>query len=145
MIEETVFLDTNVIIYAAGTPHPYKAPCVQIMDDLEAGRLHAAINTEVPQELLYRYHQLHLPEKGLQLCERVLKYPLTVLPVTEPDIRLALEYYAALHSKGIEPRDAVHAATMKTHGIRLLLSADRAFDLLGFIERIDPPNYASVR
>ena len=41
--------------------------------------------------------------------------------------------------------ETVFLDTMKTHGIRLLLSADRDFDLLEFIQRIDPLNYTSIR
>jgi hypothetical protein len=145
MVQEAVFLDTNIIMYAAGTSHPCKAPCVQILADVEAGKLRGAMNTEVLQELLYRYHYLQLAEKGLQLCRTILKFPLTILPVAEPDIHLAMEYYAAFGLQSLHPRDAIHAATMKNHGIKRLISADRAFDLLGFLERIDPLNYTSIR
>ncbi len=29
--EEVVFLDTNVVMYAVGTEHPYRLPCQQVM------------------------------------------------------------------------------------------------------------------
>jgi predicted nucleic acid-binding protein len=82
---EQVFLDANVFMYAAGAPHPYKAACVRILADVETGALPAAINVEVLQELLYRYSHLALMERGLQLCRDILKYPITILPVTETE------------------------------------------------------------
>ncbi len=66
MSEETVFLDTNIFMYAAGAPHPYKEACLRILADMEAGILSAAINTEVLQELLYRYSHIRLAAKGIQ-------------------------------------------------------------------------------
>jgi predicted nucleic acid-binding protein len=77
---ETIFLDVNVFMYAAGTPHPYKNPCIRILSDVETGVLTATINTEIFQELLYRYYHIGLADKGVQLCKSIMHYPLTVLP-----------------------------------------------------------------
>ena len=138
---ESTFLDTNVFMYSAGAPHPYKDPCTRILSDVETGALAAAVNTEIFQELLYRYSHIKLPSKGLQLCRDILSYPLTILPVTESDIRLAIDVFDSHHIKGLKPRDAIHAATMKNNGIARLISADKEFDDLDFITRIDPMNY----
>ena len=141
MSTPTVFLDVNVFMYAAGAPHPYKAACVRILADMETGALTAAINTEVLQELLYRYTHIGIAEKGVQLCREILKYPLSILPVTEADLRLALDLFDTHRSTGLRPRDAVHAATMQNNGIADLISADKDFDLLDLIKRIDPSAY----
>jgi len=85
MAAETTFLDVNIFMYAAGVPHPYKDPCVRILSDVETGVLVAAINTEILQELLYRYSHIKLADKGVQLCRGILEYPLTILPVTKAD------------------------------------------------------------
>lgn len=138
MDSDLVFLDTNVFMYAAGAPHPLKESCIQVLRGLGRGALRAAINVEVLQELLYRYHYLHVPEKGLELCRAVLRYPLEVWPVTPGDMHLAIELYAVLRSRGIEPRDADHAATMQTHGVTRLISTDRVFDHVDFLVRLDP-------
>lgn len=141
MTPNTTFLDVNVFMYAAGAPHPYKASCVRILSDLEAGDLAAAINTEILQELLYRYSHLKLADKGIQLCRDILRYPLTVLPVTQADIRLAIDLFDSHRAAGVQVRDAIHAATMQNNGIVRLISADQAFDHLAFITRLDPLAY----
>jgi len=124
-------------MYAAGAPHPFKAPCVKILSDIETGVLVAAINTEILQELLYRYSHIKLADKGIQLCRDVLKYPLTVLPIAENDIRLAIDLFQTHQVTGLKPRDAIHAATMQNNGITRLISADADFDRLGSGIRID--------
>ncbi len=140
---DIIFLDTNIFMYAAGASHPYKEPCVRILSDIESGALVAAINTEVFQELLYRYSHIKLADKGVRLCREILNYSLTILPVTEADIRLAIELFDAHRAKGLGPRDAIHAATMQNNDISRLMSTDTDFRYLSFITRIDPLDYTS--
>jgi len=139
----TIFLDSNVFMYAAGSPHPYKDPCIRILSDLETGALKAAVNSETFQELLYRYSHIKLADKGVELCRELLKYPLTILPVTEADIRLAIDLFDNHRASGLKPRDAIHAATMQNNGISRLISADKDFEHLGIVTRLDPLDYAT--
>jgi hypothetical protein len=97
------FLDVNIFMYAAGAAHPYKASCLQILSDVESGVLVAAVNTEIFQELLYRYYHIKLADKGLQLCRDILEYSLTNLPVTEADIRRAIDLFEAYREVGLKP------------------------------------------
>lgn len=140
-MEEPVFLDVNVFMYAAGKPHRYKNPCLHILKDIETQTLTGVVNTEIFQELLYRYSHLGLIEKGIQLCNDILKYRLTILPVTEVDIRLTIELVEQYKNSGIKPRDALHAATLKNNRIKRLISADKDFNNFDFITRIDPKDY----
>jgi hypothetical protein len=141
---EAVFLDVNVIMYAAGALHPYKDPCKHILSDVETGVLAAVVNTEIFQELLYRYSHIKLAEKGVQLCRDILKYPLTIFPVTEADIRLAIDLFDRHRVTGLKPRDAIHAAMMKNNGIGRLISTDKEFDHVDIVTRIDPLVYTST-
>ncbi|HEX9972755.1 MAG TPA: type II toxin-antitoxin system VapC family toxin [bacterium] len=140
-LSELTFIDVNVFMYAAGKPHPYKEPCVQILSDVENGILSALINTEIFQELLYRYYHIKLAEKGVELCRHILQLQFKILPITEMDIRLAIDLFDSLQNKGLKPRDAIHAATMKNNDINKIISADRDFDSIDFVQRIDPLNY----
>ena len=128
-------------MYAAGKPHPYKDACVRIVSDVENRRLNAAINTEIVQELLYRYSMIGMVTQGVQLSRHVLKLPLTVFPVTETDAHSAIDLFEQYHATGLKPRDAIHAATLRQHDIRSMISADRDFDVLSFMTRIDPLDY----
>jgi uncharacterized protein len=141
---ETVFLDSNIFMYAAGTPHPYKVACLHILSALETGDLKAAVNVEIFQELLYRYSHIKLADKGLQLCRDIFQYPLLILPVTEADMRLAIDLFDTHRAAGLKPRDAIHAATMQNNGISRVMSADREFDHLKSVTRIDPLTYTPI-
>jgi len=136
-----IFLDVNVFMYAAGKQHKYKTPCVKILTALENGDLEAVVNTEIFQELLYRYYYINLSDKGILLCQNILKYPVIILPVTEDDIKLSIELFNSYKTTGLKPRDCIHAATMKNNGITTIISADKDFDEIDFLKRIDPCNY----
>jgi uncharacterized protein len=140
-MSDTVFLDVNVFMYAAGKPHVYKNPCLHILKDVEQQALSVAVNTEIFQELLYRYSHIGIPEKGIQLCNDIMRYPLLILPITKADIQLAIELFDQIKNKGVKPRDTIHAATLKNNGINQLISADKDFDNFNFLSRIDPMNY----
>ncbi|EDN70633.1 hypothetical protein BGP_2176 [Beggiatoa sp. PS] len=46
------------------------------------------------------------------------------------------------HTKGLKPRDAIHAATLRQNGYNHILSADKDFDRIDFVKRIDPLEYS---
>ncbi len=137
-MSDSIFLDANIFMYAAGKTHPYKQPCIQILQAVESRQLNGVTNVEVLQELLYRYHYIQLQEKGIQLCQLILEYPLTLLSVTPSDMQLSLEILEQSLSVGLKPRDAVHAATMQNNNVTQILSADKHFDHISGIRRLDP-------
>jgi len=137
-MNETYFLDSNIFMYAAGKDHVYKNPCLIILNEVESLRLSAVINSEVLQELLYRYSHIGLADKGIVLCKEIMKYPITIFPITEIDIRDAIELFNEINPSKISPRDAIHAANMKNNGINKIISADKDFDKFDFVKRIDP-------
>ena len=136
---ESIFLDANIFMYAAGKPHAYKQPCKQILQAIEAKQLTAVTNVEVMQELLYRYyHHIQVLDKGIQLCRYILDYPLTILPVTPTDVSSALDLLSQNQDTGLQPRDAIHAATMHNNNIVQILSADKHFDHIKGVQRLFP-------
>jgi len=59
-----------------------------------------------------------------------------VLPVTGADIAEACSIVGSL--AGLPVRDAVHAAVMRRHGIRDIVSVDPDFDRIPGIRRLSP-------
>jgi len=140
-MEPLLFLDANIFMYAAGKSHSYKNPCLHILKDVETQALASAVDTEILQELLYRYTHIGLADKGIQLCNDILRYPLKILPVMEADMRLEIDLFDEHQKKGVKPRDTIHAAIMKNNGITKIISADKDFDNFDFLARTDPKDY----
>ncbi|MDR5695919.1 MAG: type II toxin-antitoxin system VapC family toxin [Armatimonadota bacterium] len=64
-----VFIDTNIPMYAAGTPHPLREPARRVILAIANGQLDAVTDSEVFQEILYRYLHIGEREKGLSVFD----------------------------------------------------------------------------
>ncbi|MBI2345306.1 MAG: type II toxin-antitoxin system VapC family toxin [Deltaproteobacteria bacterium] len=129
------FIDTNIFMYAIGASHPHKAPSTHLVQKILAQQVEAAINTEVLQEVLYRYTAIGKPGIGYQLFDTLIATFGEIWPVDKEDAiaaRKLQERYA------IKPRDAIHAATMRHNGVTTLYSYDTDFDKIPGFKRIVP-------
>lgn len=138
MSDELYFLDVNVPMYAAGKPHPYKEACVWVLTEIANGRLEAVIDTEIIQEILYRYGAIQQWQVGVRLAQNVLDLVPTVLPVTVNEMKTAVSLFARYAPQGIKARDTVHAAVMYHHDLTTIISTDKHFDQIENVVRLDP-------
>lgn len=132
----SVFVDANIMMYAAGREHPFKIPSVEWIQRAARGQEVVVTDAEVLQELLYRYWRAQAIEQGLHLCAQTMQWVSRILPVTRRDIEMA-QRLLGVHRQ-IEPRDAVHAAVMLNHGITHICSYDRHFDAIPGLTRLEP-------
>src|SRR3989304_4248123 len=130
------FIDTNIFIYSVGREHPLKPFCQRVIRDIRDEKISAILNTEIIQEILYRYQSIRELPSGIRLAKEIILLSQKILPVTERDLSLSLEILESYPQ--IETRDAFHAATMLNNGIQEIISTDTHFDLLPEIKRIDP-------
>lgn len=128
-----VFVDSNVMMYAAGSEHPLKARAAEFLRAVQQGKIRAVTSTEVLQEILHKYHRLGRTDIGervyalsIQLCEEVL-------PVTLADTDACLNF---LNISGISARDALHAAVMLNHNLTSIATFDAGFDAIPGITRL---------
>ena len=138
---ESFFLDTSIPIFAAGKPSEHKDACSRVLEKIENKELKAAIDTEVVQEILYRFHRLGMDKQGLELSQNLLRLGLRVLPVVRRDIEDTLPLFEKYSSKGIPPRDVLHVAVMKNNGVNRVISVDRHFgNIIREVQRVEPTN-----
>jgi len=133
------FIDTNIFIYSVGRDHPLKAKCEKVLQSIRDEKIDGILNTEIIQEILYRYQSIKELSLGIRLAREAILLSSRILPVTERDLSLALEILQS-HPQ-IETRDAFHAATMMSNGIKEIISTDIHFDLISEIKRIDPGEF----
>jgi len=129
-------IDANVLVYARGVPHPYRDACRNLLAEAQAGRLEANVDTEVLQEIVHVYWYRKRLARGLDYLDRLLVLFPTPFPVTGETITIARDILGA-HPQ-LQPRDAIHAAVVLNHGLEAIISADRAFDEITEIKRLDP-------
>lgn len=133
----TRFLDTSVLMYAAGTEHRLKGACVQIVDGIGDGAIRDVVTSaEVVQEIVHRYLSIGQPEIARDLATRTLDLLAPVLPITHALMRRVPDL--AARYPGLAARDLIHIATCIHEGIPEIISADQDLDRVAEVRRIDP-------
>jgi hypothetical protein len=132
-----VFLDANIPMYAAGRDHPLKAPCIQVLRLAASNPAAVVSDSETLQELLHRYLAIGrwTPGRSVLLAFARLMEG-RIEPVSAGDMRLAADLADSV--AGADARDLVHAAVMRRLSVTRIVSADRGFDRLPGVERLDP-------
>ncbi len=130
----TLFVDTNVLIYSRSSPlSEYRDPCLEILAAIGHDEADAQISTAVLEELWHLELTGRLGAiEGLTAAAHELFTP--VLPITDDVLTRAL----ALPEVGIGAKDRIHVATCLENGIERIVTADRGFDTVGDLQRIDP-------
>jgi predicted nucleic acid-binding protein len=139
-----IFIDANIPIYATGRPHPLKQPCADVLELI--GRRPGAFftNAEVLQELLHRYLALRTWSWGKGVFQRfILLMGNRIEPVYAHDVEHASSL--ADQQVGLSSRDLVHLSVMARVGADQIVSADRGFDRLPDLKRLDPANLSAWR
>lgn len=135
----SMFIDTNVFLYAAGAEHAMRAGSQAIVSQLGSGRLSAVTSAEVLQEILHVLGRRGRPEEAAKLVRNVT----SLLPVLAVDAPTVLDAGALLAANSaLDARDAVHVATMQRANISEIVSADAAFDAVPGIVRRSPAEFA---
>jgi predicted nucleic acid-binding protein len=138
----TVFVDTSVIMYAAGSDHPYRSSCQQVLAHISDARLDAVTSTEVVQEILHRFARGRR-ETGRLMAQGVLDLFGDLLPVDCPTIAGAVARFAG--APELSARDVLHVATCMVNGISEIVSLDSGFDVVTEVQRIAPSDLAGPR
>jgi len=133
------FIDTNIFIYSMGRDHPLRSNCASAIRRIRDQEIRAILNTEIIQEILYRFQSIKELQLGIRLAREAMALSSKILSVTERDLTLAIELLES-HPQ-IDTRDAFHAATMINNDIKEIISTDSHFDLIPGINRIAPARW----
>lgn len=131
-----ILVDANVLMYAAGAPHPSKARSVRFLERVAEGEEDAVLDAEVLQEVLHRYRALDRWEDGRTVFDSARTLFPVVLPITVEVLdraRTLMDAYPHLLA-----RDALHAAVVIHHELEAVCSFDTDFDPVAGVRRIEP-------
>ncbi|MEO5885811.1 MAG: type II toxin-antitoxin system VapC family toxin [Candidatus Limnocylindrales bacterium] len=138
----TIFVDTTVLMYAAGAEHPLREPCRRIVEAIGSRRVDATTSTEVIQEILHRGIAIRRVDASVELANRAMDLFAPVLPITHALMRRLPDLVRRY--PGLDARDLVHVATCIHEAIPEIVSADREFDKVAEVRRIDPSAFAAM-
>ncbi|CAN5156341.1 type II toxin-antitoxin system VapC family toxin [soil metagenome] len=132
----TLFVDTAVFMYAAGSEHPFREGCRDVLRKAQDGSLQAVTSAEVIQEILHRFTGTPRHNDGVLLARSTLSLFRPVLSVDHHVMTRSCEL-AERHPTA-RARDLVHVATCLLHDLTAIISPDRDFDRIAEVRRIDP-------
>ncbi len=134
-----IFIDTNIPMYAAGKEHTLKDDCLKVLEAAASGELEAYTDSEVFQEILYRYYHINQIDKGFQVFDLFsVIMDGNVMPVTFRDVNQARLLAETESAAGLSPRDLIHLAVMLNNGIDTIATIDRAFTRVDMVKVYAP-------
>ena len=128
----TFFVDTNVIIYAA-VPGSAGGACSAVLAAISRGNAEGRTSAAVLEEVWH----LELSGKAGEiagLTEATYELFSPLLSITDDIVAKAL----ASPSYGLGANDRIHVATCTDAGIATMLTADRGFERVTTLTRVDP-------
>jgi predicted nucleic acid-binding protein len=132
------FVDANIAIYTR-LPTEYREPCLVILTAIATAEAGGCASTAALEEVWHFELSGRAPGMaGLAADTHAIFKPL--LPVTDDIFRDALE----LSNTRIGANDRVHVATCLANGIETIVSADRGFDAIEQLRRVDPLDAPAV-
>jgi hypothetical protein len=117
------FVDTNVLMYAVGRPHPLRQEARSFFQQAIDARTSLVTSADVLQELLHAYlpvQRIATLDAALTLVDSCID---TVWPVEAEDVRLARAL--ADTESGLGARDLLHLACCRRRGVADVKTFDR--------------------
>jgi len=133
-LDELVFVDANIIIYASGKESPFRSRALAFVESIGRGEVEACTDSEVFQELLHHFRGDR--PRGIKAFDWLRGLVDIVYPVTLDDMILMRELFEKYPKPST--RDLVHIAVMQHHNIKKIASYDTDFDSVPLVERIEP-------
>jgi predicted nucleic acid-binding protein len=118
-----IFVDTNVVMYAVGRPHPLKPEAEAFFEAALREGTPLATSAEVLQELLHAYlpaGRLETLDAALELVESLVD---TVWPMEPDDVLLARSLVG--RHPALQARDLLHLASCRRRGVDEIKTFDR--------------------
>jgi len=129
------FIDSNVFFYAKMLDRKYGDACAKVLDKIVRSELEAVTSILVVIELANALRKYGLSDEVKDVVNAVFSLDIRVFEVDSLDVRTAAGIFNEFR---ISPYDCVHAAVMRKAGIVDIISADKDFDKIAWIKRLDP-------
>ena len=130
------YIDSNIFFYARIMDKRYGESCSKILRGIFRGEVEAVTSALTPIEVANALRKYGVStEEVRKSIDAMLSLVLAIYEFERIDIAESIRISEEFD---ISPYDAVHIAIMKKADVTRIISADRDFDRVTGIERIDP-------
>jgi predicted nucleic acid-binding protein len=130
-----LYVDSNVFFYAKIQDRVFGESCSRVLSKIASKEIDASTSALVALEVANALRRYGLSKDVADEVRAIFSFGIDVYPVESADIREAAEIYSEVK---ISPYDCAHAAIMKRNGLSTIVSADKEFDRVNWLKRIDP-------
>jgi predicted nucleic acid-binding protein len=130
-----ILLDTAVLVYAVGEPHPLREPCRTLLAAHAEGRVVATTTIEVIREFIH-IRSRRRPRTDAVILARHYLDALDPLMTSASEFRRGLDLFEK--HPGLGAFDSVLCGVALERGAEALVSADRALASIPGLRWIDP-------
>ena len=132
-----IYLDTNIFVYPHTGDDTKSSACVKILERAMSEEIKAGTSIITWDEFQHALKKkFHDRKKAVELSKDFLSMP--NIKFFEANKEIIEKAQKLTEEYGINPRDAIHAATAIINGIKEIISDDPDFDKVKEIKRISP-------
>ncbi len=129
-----MYVDSNIFLLAATDKGKRGDGCRDLIILIDDGELKMSTSCIVVGEVLWVLSRKVGRDGALRIVKAMLSLPIKWVRY---DHDIAIRSVEIFERTRLEPRDAVHLATMRDVGISTIVTEDADFDRISGIERID--------
>ena len=128
-------MDSNVFFYAKIQDKVFGKSCSRVLSGIASKEIDASTSALAALEVANALRKYGRPDEVTDEVRAIFSLGIDVYPLEPSDVREAAEIY--LEAK-ISPYDCAHAAIMRRNGLSTIISADKEFDRVKWLKRVDP-------
>ena len=119
-----MFVDTNVFMYAVGTPHPLRQSAIEFFVNAQRTNAQLATSAEVLQELLHAYLSVARFRRLHAAMALIDGHGIEVWPLEQDDVMLAWQLRE--EHPYLSARDLCHLASCRRRGVSEVMTFDQS-------------------
>jgi uncharacterized protein len=127
-----VFVDSNVVMYLVGAPHPARELAAAFLKEHAAEEFVTSV--EVYQEIIHRYVAIDHRQAITDAFALLDQITARSVPIHREQVDRAHE--VAMAQRRLSGRDCLHVAVMEYHGIDVIFTFDKDFDYWPGFKRV---------
>ena len=118
------FVDTNVFVYAVGTPHPLRMEAWRFLVSARRAGTRLCTSAEVIQELAHVFLRVGRRLSFDSAVALITRFDVTVWPLEREDVLLARRLHE--HHPALSARDLCHLASCQRRDVGEMMTFDLA-------------------
>ncbi len=129
-----MYIDSNIFIFASTDKGKLGQDCREIIRLINEQKIVCAASFLVVDEVMWILKKKVGRDDAIKITKAMLSMPIKWVDVDKSVIIKMIDIF---EKTTLDPRDAIHIASMKELGLSSIVSEDNDFDKIGGIERID--------